>query len=242
MWGNVPAFDVLKLASNEGEAYSKDLRLLFAGKPMHARITSCPELILLPTASGDLRHVVRTIADLPSGYTQSLEITINDRDFDIVARNVILLLIALVVEDHDKAVECIIHVWYSTLVRESDIEILQNQIQPLVQDVCEKITHKSPETLLGKTWSFGSRSLRVVLTQSTWNGLLSFFNKPANLTGERAQAIRATNTLAPSRRDYRDRYLSCVPSSQRIPFNKFRQDGLLLPFGFPRHEFTEPNP
>lgn len=31
LWGNVPAFDVLKVASNEGEAYSGDLRVLFAG-------------------------------------------------------------------------------------------------------------------------------------------------------------------------------------------------------------------
>jgi hypothetical protein len=31
LWGNVPAFDILKLASNEGEAYTGDLRLLFAG-------------------------------------------------------------------------------------------------------------------------------------------------------------------------------------------------------------------
>jgi hypothetical protein len=31
LWGNVPAYDVVKLASNEGNAYSGDLRLLFAG-------------------------------------------------------------------------------------------------------------------------------------------------------------------------------------------------------------------
>lgn len=31
LWGNVPAFDILEIASNEGEAYAGDLRLLFAG-------------------------------------------------------------------------------------------------------------------------------------------------------------------------------------------------------------------
>lgn len=31
LWGNVPAFDILRLESNEGEGYSKDLHLLFAG-------------------------------------------------------------------------------------------------------------------------------------------------------------------------------------------------------------------
>lgn len=31
LWGNVPAFDVLELGSNEGEEYTGDLRILFAG-------------------------------------------------------------------------------------------------------------------------------------------------------------------------------------------------------------------
>jgi hypothetical protein len=31
LWGNIPAFDILKLGSNEGEKYAGDLRLLFAG-------------------------------------------------------------------------------------------------------------------------------------------------------------------------------------------------------------------
>lgn len=32
LWGNVPAFDILRLGSNEGEDYSGDLHLLFAGE------------------------------------------------------------------------------------------------------------------------------------------------------------------------------------------------------------------
>lgn len=196
----------------------------------------------MPIASGDLRNIVKTVAHLPSSYNNSLEVTINDRDFDIGARNLILLLVALVVDKSDEAVDCIIHLWYSALVRESDIHILQNRIRPLIEDICEKIKNKSSRTLLGKTWTFGHCSLRIVLDQSSWNRLLALFNQPTGLTAEQAQEIRATNTLAHSRRDYRDRYMSCLSPSQRISFNRFRQDGLLLPFGFPRHDFRKPNP
>jgi hypothetical protein len=159
-----------------------------------------------------------------------------------VARNLILLLVALVVQNSDEAIDCIIHLWYSALVRESDIDILNNQIRPLIQDVYEKVKNKSPNTILGKTWTFGSRSLRIVLEQTSWTRLLSFFDKPAGLTAKKASKVRAENTLAHSRRDYRDRHMVYLPSSQRIPFHKFRQDGLLLPFGFPRHGFKKPNP
>ncbi|KAL4781287.1 hypothetical protein BJX76DRAFT_363731 [Aspergillus varians] len=223
LWGNVPAFDVLKLGSNEGEGYAGDLRLLFA-------------------ASGDLRNVVQTVAHLPSCYNDSLEITINDRDFDIVARNVILLLVALVVEKSDEAIDCIIHLWYSTLVRESDVAILNTQVRPLIQDICEKIKGKPAGSLQAKTWRFGNCSVRVVLEQSSWKRLLFFLDKPAGLTADHAQKIRAANTLAHSRRDYRDRYMCYLSPFRRVAFNKFRQDGLLLPFGFPRFEFREPNP
>ncbi|KAH8698962.1 hypothetical protein BGW36DRAFT_396585 [Talaromyces proteolyticus] len=216
LWGNVSAIDIVKLGSNEGDRYAGDLRLLFA-------------------ASGDLRNVVKTISYLPSSYKHSLQVTINDRDFDIMARNVILLLVALVVEKSEDATDCIIHLWYSAVVRELDIEILHNRIRPLIED-------KPSGSLLAKTWTFGRCSLRIALKQSSWNHLLNLFNKPAGLTAEQAQRIRAANTLARSRRDYRDRYMSCLSPIQRICFNKFRQDGLLLPFGFPRHDFREPNP
>lgn len=166
----------------------------------------------------------------------------NDRDLDIVGRNIILLLIALVVEEADKAVDHIIHIWYSAFVREADIDLLRHRIRPLIESVCNKIKDKAPGSLQGKTWTFGKRSLRAVLEKSSWDRLLPFVDVPANLTAERACEVRAAITLAESRKDYRDRYLYCQPPSHRVAFNKFRKDGLLLPFGTPRQEFQVPNP
>ncbi|KEY75023.1 hypothetical protein S7711_01362 [Stachybotrys chartarum IBT 7711] len=223
LWGNVPAFDVLQLESNEGIGFKTDLRLLFA-------------------ASGDIRNVVKTIAQIPSKYNHSVHVTINDRDPEIVVRNVILLLIALVVEDPDEAVECIIHVWYSTLVRKSDIDLLQFCIRPLVEAVCEKVKDKRSDTILVKTWSFGQRSLRVALDKASWARLLSSLDIPEGLTMDRARETRAAIMMAESRKDYRARQLVCQSPSHRLALHKFRQDGLLLPFGTPRRDFLEPNP
>ncbi|KAL3461958.1 hypothetical protein BJX64DRAFT_288910 [Aspergillus heterothallicus] len=223
LWGNVPAFDLLRLDANEGSAYRGDLRILCA-------------------ASGDLRHVVKSIAELPSSYRGSMEITLNDRDFDIVARNIILLLIATVVEDVDTASDCMIHLWYSALVRESDFNILQQHVRPVIMDVCRKISDRPSGTLLAKTWTFGQSSIRVVLEKSTWDRLLSFLDVPVGLDAHQAQGVRRNITLAESRKDYRDRYMCCIPNRERLSFSRFREDGILLPFGFPRHEFVVPNP
>jgi len=37
LWGNVPAIDVLRLEQNEGEDYTGNIALLFAGMPLRAR-------------------------------------------------------------------------------------------------------------------------------------------------------------------------------------------------------------
>ncbi|KFY89500.1 hypothetical protein V500_05642 [Pseudogymnoascus sp. VKM F-4518 (FW-2643)] len=224
LWGNIPSLDVLQLGLNEGNDYRGQLNLLFA-------------------ASGDLRNVARTIAVLPRSYNQPINITMNDLDPDIVARNVIMLLIALTVDNTDEAADCIIHIWYSALIRKSDLDILQQRIRPLIESVCEKIENKAPSSLLGKTWTFGQRSLRLVLEKSSWDNLLSYMDIPAGLSMERANQIRTAVTLAESRKDYRDRNLLLQTTpSRRIAKNRYWADGLLLPFGSPRLDFQEPNP
>ncbi|KAM0347333.1 hypothetical protein ACHAPU_004852 [Fusarium lateritium] len=223
LWGNVPALDVLQLSSNEGDHYQGQLSLLFA-------------------ASGDLRNVVKTIAQLPASYKQPIKITINDRDLDIVARNIIMLLVALTADAQDDTVDCMIHIWYSAFIRESDLQVLDKRVRPLVEAVCHQIKDKPTSSVLGKTWTFGQRSLRLVLEKGSWNRLLTFLEVPSKLTAENANKLRTAVTLANSRVDYRDRSFLFLPPSHRVARYRFRQDGLLLPFGASRSEFQHPNP
>lgn len=186
--------------------------------------------------------MVKTITSLPSTYNQSINITMNDRDLDIVARNAMILLIALVVDAFDEAVDCMLHVWYSAFIRKSDLDILQQRIRPLISSTCETLKHKAPDKVLSKKWIYGQRSLRLVLNKSSWDRLLSFMDVPEGLTMERAQKLRKEVCLAESRRDYLERHLLVQTPSGRIAKTRFREDGLLLPFGSPREEFHEPNP
>ncbi|XHG09041.1 hypothetical protein AWENTII_012120 [Aspergillus wentii] len=49
-------------------------------------------------------------------------------------------------------------------------------------------------------------------------------------------------TLASSRTDFRDRLMYRLPPSWRLAKLRFRKDGVLLPFGDSREDFTVPNP
>ncbi|KIW22047.1 hypothetical protein, variant [Cladophialophora immunda] len=222
-WGNMPALDVLALDRNEGCSYDRDLHVLFA-------------------ASGDIRNVLKTVACLPDEYRQSISLILNDRDFDIVARNLIMLLAALQIDKDPNDIETIIHVWYSAKLQSSRLRQLQSSILPLFQEVCVKIKSKPNGTLLGKTWTFGSRSLRVTLSKEKWMLLPSFLEVPNGLSCSLADKIRNLTTLAHERKDYRDRNTLLQKPPHRVCKQRFREDGILLSFAQPRQGFDSPNP
>ncbi|KAI1101065.1 hypothetical protein F4804DRAFT_317033 [Jackrogersella minutella] len=222
-WGNMPAFDLLNLASNEGVNYDGDLNLLFA-------------------ASGDMRNLLVTLASMGDGCRSPMRIYMNDRDGDIVGRNATMLLLALTEDDSTVVADNIIHTFYSAFIPQSLYETLQGKIRDMVQDVCKKIEAKAPDTVLAKTWTFGSRSLRLVLAKKQWFELLASLELPPGLTIEKAHQIRQSVTLAAERVDFRERsYFSQTPG-ERTSGQRFRESGVLLPFGAPRDSFTIPNP
>jgi hypothetical protein len=109
-------------------------------------------------------------------------------------------------------------------------------------EVCEKIKGKPSTSLQAKTFSFGKRSLRLVLKKHQWDELKDYFNVPQGLTQEDAQAIRRRVMLAPERVDYLHRALCNQPSPIRVATVTFREDGILLPYGASREKFDTPNP
>jgi hypothetical protein len=98
LWGNMPAVDILNMEEGEGvHDIHRDMNLLFV-------------------ASGDIRNVVKSIIEgLSYGYDGRCTLVINDINFMIVARNTLLLFVALSFEP-DEAVTIMIYMWYSVLL------------------------------------------------------------------------------------------------------------------------------
>lgn len=166
---------------------------------------------------------------------------INDIDFDIVARNAIMLLLALTVEDHQEAAEAILHCWYSACIRPQDREHLL-LLRPIIEDVCQKVSGRAAGSLQAKTFAFGNNSLRLILKKENWETLLDFFSIPTGLTVERAHAIRTAVTKAHQRVDYRQRALITQQPEHRVCKEKFWEDGILAPFSQSTDDFKFPNP
>ncbi|KAL2219085.1 hypothetical protein M432DRAFT_653989 [Thermoascus aurantiacus ATCC 26904] len=200
LWGNMPALDMLNLERNEGSEYAGTLDVLFA-------------------ASGDIRNIVKTLASLPENFHGKCNFVVNDKDFDVVSRNVILLLTSLHYEPAE-ATPMLIHMWYSALIPEDMLRSLRDNILPLIEEV----------------------SLRLVLRKEQWSRLRQFFEVPKDLSVDEAQGIRKSTVLAPHRKDYLDRFLFTKPPAWRVCAMKFREHGVLLPFGATQRDFDTPNP
>ncbi|KAH6663748.1 hypothetical protein B0J14DRAFT_256108 [Halenospora varia] len=145
-----------------------------------------------------ISEMLSTVSNLSTHLERRCNLVLNDRNFDIMARNAIILLYTLVV---DPEIGCIAmtHIWYSTLIPDEPHCHLQESPSPLIDDFCVKIRSKHNESLQSKTWIFGTRSLKLVLQKKQWDKLPSFLNVPAGLSATNAQEARRGVMLAPQR-------------------------------------------
>ncbi|KJX98201.1 hypothetical protein TI39_contig428g00014 [Zymoseptoria brevis] len=196
------------------------------------------------TASGDLRNVTTSVNSLPIGYTRTTNVVVNDLLPNVVVRNIILTLIALAAPNDARAIDCMLHVWYSAFITSQDEELLHEKVLPLIwgflQDPVHK--HKPSSALLAHTWHFSSSSCRVELEKGGWNWLLSSLISAPGLSTARAQQMRSSITNAEQRADIVDRHFISLTPPARVCAQRFRDDGILLPFGSDRKGFTIPNP
>ncbi|KAJ4365875.1 hypothetical protein N0V83_008497 [Neocucurbitaria cava] len=222
-WGNMPALNILQLKDNEGETeVNRDFKLLFA-------------------ASGDLRNAIKSVDGLPHGYKGECVAVLNDKDLTIVARNAIMLMIALRFPPK-AAVPMIIHLWYSALLPAVMVDTIQSDILPLFQDVCSKIEDKPQNSLQAKTFNFDGRKLRMVLKKQEWDQLVKFCQVPPGLTASEAQIIRRRIMLAPERVDFQDKVMLDLTKAGRQGEMYFRERGILLPHSCSTKDFDTPNP
>ena len=127
-----------------------------------------------------------------------------------------LLTLLKIDQDLDEALEAVIHLWYSVKLQSSHLHQLQLSIGPLFQEVCAKVKDKPDDALLAKTWTFGAKSLRVILSNDKWMLLPTFLEVLDGLSCNQADKIRKDITLAVERRDYRDRNIFMQKPPHRV--------------------------
>lgn len=217
LWGNMPAIDLLNLSKNEIDT-AKDFNLAFV-------------------ASGDLRNVMKTVNSLPPHYSGKLDILINDKNPAVTSRNLVLLLILGTLPDEDTAVDAALHFWYSAFMP------AEYHMQ-MCAALNRFLRHLDDEPAPGPFALGGDSTLSVHGSPTSMPMLYGFFQRyisSSSISMDEAQIEYDRVRSAPSRRDFRDRMYAGLTKSHRLAFFRYRQHGIVIPFGAMNAHFNYPN-
>lgn len=165
---------------------------------------------------------------LSSSYNGICSIVINDKNYNVVARNITMLLLAAQLPPLDAA-ELILHVWYSGRLSKGMLAAIETYVKEPVAAVVAKIEGKRSDVMQSKKWTYGAVQITVCLYKPQWTMLLQILEAKHEV--QKTEEERRKVVLAPIRLDYRDRELYSLPGSRRMCSTKFRETGVLAPFG-----------
>jgi len=194
------------------------------------------------TASGDIRNILATVNGLSSSFKGRCNIVINDREMYVVIRNLLLLWVFSVFPPTEAA-EMGLHLWYSAKLPSAMCKRLRESFSEGFKKISlhmAKAPSTPSDTLLSTSFNLGEKGkMHCVLPRAHWTELFSMLD--LKMSSQEATQIRHQITMNEARRDYRERHLCLIPASCRASKQQFYEDGLLLPFGADRSEFTEAN-
>lgn len=187
-------------------------------------------------ASGDLRNVIETVYNIPTGRASRSNFVINDHNQYIVFRNILVLLITMYGNTEATSIDAIIHLTYSCRITFAHRELLSSAVVPQVETIIKTAIQRDPAVLLSKTFGQSRPVLRVILQARHWMELGRLLERLA--CNEPAGESRRSVVLA--RRDHLDRFYTSLHAQPhwRVAVQSFKDTGLLLPFGAKVDDFV----
>ena len=190
-------------------------------------------------ASGDPRNIMCSVNGLPATYEGICSIVVNDKNHNVVARNIVMILLAAQLPPADAA-ELILHVWYSSRLTQAMIATIDTLARLPIAEVVLKIKHRADDVIQSKTWTFGTAEITVRMYKAQWLTLLDILETKHDIT--KTEQSRLDTVLAPSRVDYRDWHYLAMTGPRRMCEIRFKETGVLAPFGSCLTNFDSPNP
>lgn len=180
---------------------------------------------------------MKTVNSLPPHYSGKLDIVINDKNPAVTSRNLVLLLILGTLPDEDTAVDAALHFWYSAFMP------AEYHMQ-MCAALNRFLRHLDDEPAPGPFALGGDSTLSVHGSPTSMPMLYGFFQRyisSSSISMDEAQIEYDRVRSAPSRRDFRDRMYAGLTKSHRLAFFRYRQHGIVIPFGAMNAHFNYPN-
>ncbi|KAF0399376.1 hypothetical protein F8M41_009723 [Gigaspora margarita] len=216
LWSNMPAIDILKLSLNElkdnKSTYKNPINLLFA-------------------ASGDLNDVIATVNGISLDFNQEINIFINDFAERVTIRNFVMLY--LLAKLGKNAIDAVIHIWYSSALTNEQWHKTTDLLANILYDKFD------PHTKKDYLFDFDKLKIYTHFKPQTWKCLFGMVLCPIDL--QTAIDMRTKIMLDPTRKDYLHQHMQGLTPGERICYDYFRRNGILLPYGVSNVHHNTPN-
>ncbi|KAA1470765.1 hypothetical protein DENSPDRAFT_798192 [Dentipellis sp. KUC8613] len=218
LWGNLPAYDILKLSTHELPPNSKSCSVLSA-------------------ASSDLRNLIVTVNALPPDFPQTLSFILNDSNDLRIIRTIIIMLILTSVPDRITAADIALHVWYSAFLSKNYEQQTELAAVQMIYSIAENL--KSGLGVFQKqvtmTVRLGGHLDHHLLEDVLPSHMGSTYG--ADVVHADIERVR----VSPFNADPLHRRYCQLEPAHRQAAHHFRKTGVLLPFGAATAHFDRPN-
>ncbi|EIN11297.1 hypothetical protein PUNSTDRAFT_42604 [Punctularia strigosozonata HHB-11173 SS5] len=221
IWGNVMAMDCLRAEANEGEIRNRDLTLGFV-------------------ASGDLRHLIRTVNALPSDYSGSCTVLMNDHDPVVTSRNLMALLFLAghLAGDFERDIELVFHLLYSAAVTPDHASSVSFIVQRIFTQAMPNLEGMKNYSCRYDADNDGG-TVQATFSVHVFAYLIGM--GASTFPWSKAREAMLGVVQAPERLDFKERHLSWLSPAHRLAFVRYWSTGIVLPFGADLSAYTEPN-
>ena len=176
--------------------------------------------------SGDLSDMVYTILSVPDGYEGEITLHLNHASPNIAFCNLLLLLAMGTLGE--LSFDMVIQLWYSVAMTDKQMLIITKMIGKLVQDSEGKVTKGPYSTSLPK---LPHVMLTVDLDPKHWFVMLTENTLESSRHIRKCMVDRDKHFLSPQGKRYAVEMLTTLSSHQRVSWDNFAEQGMLLPLG-----------
>ncbi|XP_038047619.1 uncharacterized protein LOC119721694 [Patiria miniata] len=210
--GNTIANNFLRLEENEWS------ELADVGQEELAR-----DYHVLSAGCGDLRNTVLTIASLPARYRGRLDVTLDDFDPFVMARNVLSLFMMARYATRDGIASSMATIWYSMHISGSEYELIRAALQELVEMSVDDLRNQTQGLV-----SIGEADVGYL--REVWKGWLAL--KCQRSAGDSINLKRQRKEIFDGDTDFKNgfqKYLNRIPGTDAKYMEEWFQHGLFLP-------------
>lgn len=199
----------------------------------------------VPVEAGDLKNVLHTINSLPDDFSAALDIVINDSK-PITACLMLYLLVILGSDvDDTVSVDMALHHWLSAFEPKEYCPQMMMIFSKFVADGMAPRGERDESRLHTPPHPIGQKGSTVLLWGPGSLPYLQRFEEGMMMAlGMRTLKYPEARVAYEHSRlggDDWDRVLAPLTPSHRVAFQKYRETGIVLPFGAPRAHFNSPN-